>query len=701
MIENDDTSTQPQSISGDVATPAATLQIPVATAPAATGAPATSPQSNPYMSADDVLALRILSTPQLSPDGSRIAFAAQQSDAAQNATSSAIWLVNARGGKGETPRQLTNLENTVHDTTPCWSPDGQTLAFLSDRSGSVQIHLLSMQGGEARQLSQLSQGVSEYTWRPDGAALLAHSPWKAGDDQQQPDTSATSVVYTRLDEQWDGLGFKHGRYQQLWLLPLDGEAARLTAEPVDIINACWSPDGTEIAFCANRRSDPDLSASAALWVLNVASGQMRRLSPETGLAQMPAWSPDGQTIAYYYSEDQSEASNISPWIVNAHDASAPRPATSGSQELTCLQLIIDELHLITLSRPQWYPDNTSLLVTVQQRGQLHLYRIDTRDDKVIQLTSGNGCYLDPHMSQDGQTITAIRADWFTPGDVWAMDGDGANRRKLTGINDAFLRGRQLVRPRRITWKSFDGLEIEAWLYLPALLEGVKVPLILEIHGGPTLAWGDSYVHEFQMLAGKGYAVLAANPRGSCGYGEEFTRKVLNDWGGDDFRDLMAGIDHVIATEPVDGNRLGIGGLSYGGYMTNWAITQTNRFKAAVSRNGISFLPSASMLSDQTVWFDLGIGSDDRDADTLRRSCSALTFADKITTPLLLLHSENDLRCPFSESLQLFVTLRKRKHTVELVRYPGASHLIDLPDYGTPQQRVDRLRRTVAWFERFV
>jgi len=704
MIENDDMSTQPQPVSGDVAAVAATIQIPAATTPTpAASEPAANaiPQTNPYMSVDDLLALRILSSPRLSPDGSQIAFSAQQSDGGKNSTSSAIWVVNAKGGKGETPRQLTNLENTTHDIMPCWSPDGQSLAFLSDRSGSFQIHLLPLHGGEARQVSRLSQGVSEYSWRPDGAALLAHSPWKAADDRQEPDTSATAVVYTRLDEQWDGMGFRNGRRQQLWLLPLDGEAVRLTAEPVDIVSSCWSPDGTEIAFCANRRSDPDLSASMTLWVLNVASGQMRRLSPETGLAQMPAWSHDGQSIAYYYCEDQTEASNISPWIVDAHGQGAPRPAASTTQELTCLEWMVDELHFTPLDRPHWYPDNASLLVTVQQRGQVHLSRIDMQHDRVTQLTSGNGCYLNPHISQDGQTITAIRADWFTPGDVWAMDGDGANRRKLTGVNDTFLRARQLVRPKRVTWQSFDGLEIEGWLYLPTLPEGVKAPLILEVHGGPTLAWGDSYVHEFQVLAGKGYAVLAANPRGSTGYGEEFTRKVLNDWGGDDFRDLMAGIDHVIATEPVDANRLGIGGLSYGGYMTNWAITQTNRFKAAVSRNGISFLPSAALLSDQSIWFDMAMGSDDRDPDTLRRSCSALTFADNITTPLLLLHSENDLRCPFSESLQLFVTLRKRKHTVELVRYPGVSHLIDWPGFGTPQQRADRLRRTVEWFGRFV
>ena len=704
MIENDDTSTQPQPITDDGAIAAATIQIPAAqaaTTPATTSTPETNPHTFPYMSVDDLLELRILSAPRLSPDGTQIAFAAQQSDAGKNATSSSIWLVNATGGKGDTARQLTNLENAAHDTLPCWSPDGKTLAFLSDRGGSTQIYLLSIAGGEARQLSRLSQDVSEYNWRPDGTALLAHSPWKAADEQQQPDSSTTSIVFTRLDEQWDDVGFKHGRHQQLWLISLDGKATRLTSEPVDIVNSCWSPGGTEIAFCTNRRPDPDLSASAALWVLNVSSGQMRRLSPETGLAQMPAWSPDGQRLAYYYSEDQTEASNISPWFVDAQGQNTPRPAASSALELTCLETLVDELHNIMLSRPQWYPDNASLLVTVQQRGQVHLYRIDTRDDTVTQLTSGNGCYLNPHLSNDGQTITAIRADWFTPGDIWAMDGEGANRRKLTSFNDTSLRGRQLVRPRRITWKSFDEQDIEGWLYLPTLPEGLKAPLILEVHGGPTLAWGDSYVHEFQVLAGKGYAVLAANPRGSTGYGEEFTRKILNDWGGDDFRDLMAGIDHVIATEPVDENRLGIGGLSYGGYMTNWAITQTRRFNAAVSRNGISFLPSASILSDQTVWFDLGMGSDDRDADTLRRSCSALTFADNITTPLLLLHSENDLRCPFSESLQLFVALRKRKQTVELVRYPGVRHLIDWPEYGTPHQRVDRLRRTIEWFGRYV
>jgi dipeptidyl aminopeptidase/acylaminoacyl peptidase len=283
-----------------------------------------------------------------------------------------------------------------------------------------------------------------------------------------------------------------------------------------------------------------------------------------------------------------------------------------------------------------------------------------------------------------------------------MDSSGENGHKLTGVNDILLRSRQLVRPKRITWQSFDGQEIEGWLYLPPLQQGVKAPLILEIHGGPSLAWGDSYVHEFQVLAGKGYAVLAANPRGSAGYGEEFCKKSLNDWGGNDFRDLMAGIDHVLATEPVDGTRLGIGGLSYGGYMTNWAITQTNRFKAAVSRNGISSLFTSGLLSDQTIGFDYVMsGTGSESGQSFQQSRSALTFADNITTPLLLLHADNDLRCPFSESYQLFVVLRKRKHTVELVRYPGVSHLIDLPDCGTPKQRADRLHRTVEWFERFV
>jgi len=428
---------------------------------------------------------------------------------------------------------------------------------------------------------------------------------------------------------------------------------------------------------------------------------MRRLTPEEGAAQMPAWSPDGQTIAYYYSADQTGTSNTSPWVINAHGNSAPRPAASSTRDFTCLRFVIDELHTIFLGRPLWFPDSQSLLITVQERGQVHLYRVDIEHDLVVQLTSGNGCYIAPQLSQDGQTIAMVRTDWFTPGDIWSMDSNGENRRKLTGVNDGLLRSRQLVRPKRITWQSFDGLEIEGWLYLPPVVEGAKAPLILEIHGGPSLAWGDSYVHEFQVLAGKGYAVLAANPRGSTGYGEAFCQKSLHDWGGNDFRDLMAGIDHVITTEPVDGTRLGIGGLSYGGYMTNWAITQTNRFKAAVSRNGISYLPGVRLLSDESLSFDYVMDEAGSDNAALQQNRSALTFADRITTPLLLLHADNDLRCPFSESLQLFVTLRKRKHMVELVRYPGVSHLIDWPEFGTPGQRTDRLRRTAAWFERFV
>ncbi len=697
MIENEDNATVPRPVTlDDVATSPATIQVPAVQT--VTAAPA-----NPYVTVDDLLALHIAGDPQLSPDGSLIAFTVHQCNAETNITSSATWLVESKAGKTQAPRQLTSAEpGKHHDVAPRWSPDGQFLAFLSDRSGSMQLYLLPLQGGEARQVSDLSQGITEYSWRPDSTALLAHSAWKPADDQNVPDTSTTSLVYTRLDEQFDGLGYKHGRHQQLWLISLDdGTTTRLTSEPVDLVQSCWSPDGDEIAFCANRRPDPDLSTSMALWVLTLATGQMRRLTPEEGAAQMPAWSPDGQTIAYYYSADQTGTSNTSPWVINAHGNSAPRPAASSTRDFTCLRFVIDELHTIFLGRPLWFPDSQSLLITVQERGQVHLYRVDIEHDQVVQLTSGNGCYIAPQLSQDGQTIAMVRTDWFTPGDIWSMDSNGENRRKLTGVNDGLLRSRQLVRPKRITWQSFDGLEIEGWLYLPPVVEGAKAPLILEIHGGPSLAWGDSYVHEFQVLAGKGYAVLAANPRGSTGYGEAFCQKSLHDWGGNDFRDLMAGIDHVITTEPVDGTRLGIGGLSYGGYMTNWAITQTNRFKAAVSRNGISYLPGVRLLSDESLSFDYVMDEAGSDNAALQQNRSALTFADRITTPLLLLHADNDLRCPFSESLQLFVTLRKRKHMVELVRYPGVSHLIDWPEFGTPGQRTDRLRRTAAWFERFV
>ncbi|QBD78178.1 hypothetical protein EPA93_20120 [Ktedonosporobacter rubrisoli] len=649
----------------------------------------------PYLNVEDLLSLEIVSEPQISPNGSWIAFTVQSCHAETNTTSSAIWLVSSQGGKKEPARQITAGNN--HDSTPRWSPDGQTLAFLSNRTGTSQIYLLPLNGGEARQLSNLPQGISSYSWRPDGKLLLATSAWKPGDDKADPtDANELVYLYTRLDELQNGTGHLQGRHEQLWLIPLQGNAMRLTSEPVDLLQSSWSPDGTEIAFSANRRPLPDLSISKALWVLTVATGQMRRLTPEEGLAQEPAWSPDGQSIAYLYTPDQTEAGNVHPWVVAADGKSAPHPAVTGAEELACQEWIFDELRTEWLSRPQWYPDSKSFLVTAQTHGQVHLYRIELGNNKISQLTSGNGRYLSPQLSRNGQLLALIRADWFTPGDIWSMGSDGQGLRKLTRINDVFLQKHQLIRPKRISWHSIDGQEIEGWLYLPALPEGVKAPLILAPHGGPALAWGDGYVHEFQVLAGKGYAVLAPNPRGSTGYGEDFSRKILNDWGGIDFQDLMAGLDHVIATEAIDANRLGINGTSYGGYMTNWAITQTQRFKAAVSRNGLSSIATASLLSDQPVWLPLSM-----EDPALQQARSPLTFADRISTPLLLLHAEDDLACPFSESLQLFVALRKRKHPVELVRYRQASHLMDWPTVGMPQQRVDRLRRTLAWFERFL
>ena len=694
--------------------PTPILSTPAANVPSTTSAPvapiAQQPvpaiQPNPFLAVEDLAAIQLVGEPQVSPDGLLIAYTLLKSNLPGNHARATIWLVPAitgTSGKLQAPRQLTASE--FHSTTPRWSPDGRWLAFLSNRSGSMQAYLLSLSGGEARQVSFLTQAVTDFAWRPDGHGLLLQSPWKIEDDESDQPDEATVQIWTRLDETWDGAGYKHGRHEHLWLLDVEDEqpASRLTFEPVDHLQGCWSPDGKEIAFCGNRRTASDLSVSAALWVLNLASGRMRRLTPIEGLAMQPAWSADGKWLAYYYATSQDETVNIVPWIVEANGGSAPRPATTTSQSQTSLEAFVDGLHLNDLSRPCWYPDNTSLMVTVQARGQVHINRLYINTNHEEPLTTGNGCYLSPHLSANGRTIAAVRTDWFTPGDIWAMAGNGANRRRLSGVNDALFRSRQLVRPKKVSWRSFDNLEIEGWLYLPALPPGQRAPLVLEVHGGPTLAWAESYVHEFQVLAGLGYAVLAANPRGSAGYGEDFCRKVIDDWGGDDWRDLLLGLDHVIATEPVDGSRLAITGSSYGGYMTCWAISQSKRFKAAVARNPITSLQTASPLSDQWLWFDLIMGTPNapQNPEALRRARSPLTFANAITTPLLLIHATDDLRCPPGESRQLFNALRRRQHQVELALYPGVSHLLDLPGYGTPRQRVDRLRRSVDWIKKYL
>jgi dipeptidyl aminopeptidase/acylaminoacyl peptidase len=663
-------------------------------------------EHHPFISIEDLAALQLVGEPRVSPDGLLIAYTLTCSDLAENAENTTIWLVPAvpaANGKNQPARQLT--ADMFSAMLPRWSPDGHTLAFVSNRTGSMQIFALSLNGGEARQVSDLPQSVTDFYWRPDGRALVVQSPWKATDEQPGAEDESTVQIWTRLDETEDGAGYKQGRHQHLWLLDLEQglSPTRLTSEPINHTQVCWSPDGTELAFCANRRTDPDLSVSVALWILNLASGHMRRLSPVDGLAMQPAWSPDGRWLAFYYAADLTETANVVPWIVEANGQSAPRPATTASQSQTGVEFIVDGLHFSPMSSPCWYHDSTSLLVHVQTHGQIHLNRLYINTDHEEPLTAGNGCYLNSHMSANGRTIAALRTDWFTPGDIWAMAGNGANRRRLTAVNDALIRQRQVIRPKKISFRSFDNLEIEGWLYLPILAAGERAPLVLDVHGGPTLAWAESYVHDFQVLAGLGYAVLAVNPRGSVGYGEEFCRKILSDWGGDDYRDLMLALDHVIATEQVDGSRLAITGASYGGYMTCWAISQNKRFKAAVAQNAVTSLLTSGLLSDQGLWFDLSMGGEEQgpDPETLRRSCSPMTFADAITTPLLLIHSTDDMRCPVSEAKQLFSALRRRQHPVELALYPGVSHLLDYPGFGSPKQRVDRLHRSVAWFKRHV
>src|SRR5579883_112637 len=391
MIDDEEQTTQrPTSPGPSEDEHAATIQVTPIQAPAANVAPL------PFMESEDLLSLKVVSDPQISPNGELIAFTLLTCNADRNTTSSAIWLANSKSTRLNPPRQVSSGE--AHDTQPRWSPDGRWLTFLSDRSGTPQIYVLSRQGGEARQISFLKQGVTEYSWRYDSQILLAHSAWKPEDEHDDGHAESGTRLYTRLGGLWDGKGDKEGRYQQLWLLPLEGSALRLTSEPVDLEQSCWSPDGTEIVFCANRRSDPDLSVSMALWVLTVSTGQMRRLTPEEGLAQVPAWSPDGQSIAYLYTPDQTETGNMSPYLVSAQGDTPPRPAIADAEQLTCQTWIIDELRDEWLAPPVWYSDRKALLVPVQERGQVHLYRLELEANTATRLTSGNGRYVSPQIS---------------------------------------------------------------------------------------------------------------------------------------------------------------------------------------------------------------------------------------------------------------------------------------------------------------
>ena len=596
--------------------------------------------------------------------------------------------------EGAQPEALTP---GPHDSAPEWSAGG-ALAFIRKADHRRQVFVIPAGGGEARQVTAVPEGVGSYRWSPDGSRIAFTTQVLADedgvvDDPRPPESSEqtrrapVARIARRLDYKFDGKGYFDGRRSHLFVVDAaGGEPQRLTTGSWDVGAFSWAPDGERLAVTGNADPEGDRTIESHIYEVRLDGGVRQLVGGR--IVEAVEWSPDPDRLAFVAPLRLEGGLFDRLWFLDVNSGEA-RCVTEDLDRSVGDGLITDMRagHDLPL---RWSPDAQRVAFLSTERGRTGVLVVDSAGG-VEEPVRGRRRVYDFDWRGDG--FTYLASDTDGPGDLFAGD------RRLTQLN-GWLRERYVAQPEHLELRAPDGWDLEGWLLKPDGFDPAgQYPLVLEVHGGPHGAYGWAFFHEFQVLAGTGLCVLYLNPRGSDGYGESFMRAVVRDWGGADFQDLMAGLEQVVERGFVDPARLGIGGGSYGGFMTNWAVGQTDRFAAAVAMRSISNLVSDYGQNDIVPWSQLEMGPAPwPDLDELWRR-SPIRYVQNVRTPLLLTHGEMDLRCPISQAEEMFGALRLLGRTVELARFPDESH--DLSRGGRPDRRVERLNRIAGWFAKYL
>ncbi|MEK5164251.1 S9 family peptidase [Paenibacillus sp. FSL R5-0527] len=659
------------------------------------------------LTSEDLFNLRAVNDPQISPDGSRIAYVESIMDRHTNKYKSRIWVVSTSGN--DEPRPLTS--GLELDYAPRWSPDGQFISFISGRSGSRQLWIMRNNGEEPRLFSHVGNVAGVPVWSPDGRTIACIIRLSAGDKEREEEQalnprarfSQNVLVIDQLRYKLDSVGFLVNKNWHLFTVQVKGTQRgvfqQLTFGNNNFSSPAWSPDGRFIAVAGNRISArTELDLVNDIWVIPSGGGVARRLTRSAGPAIYPSWSPDGRFIAYIGHDRKSGYyTNRGIWIVPL-DGGEPRELTVGFKYPVGDYAIKDFLGIEQPGvTPHWSPDGKSIFMNVSANGTVHLWRFSVPDGQGKQLTHGELVIYNLSFSL-GTRRAAMAVTAFTlPNDIWVgeITEESVNQRRITRVNRNWLDHVKLARPTRFTFRSPGGPEEEGWILHPPYSTGEKHPGILQIHGGPSAMYGYVFFFEFQLLASNGFAVIFVNPRGSMGYGQELADAIRGDWGNHDYADLMAAVDTALSRGTLDPGRLGVAGGSYGGYMTNWIVTQTNRFKAAVSMRGISNLYSFFGTSDGGFLRAEEYGGPPWELPKSYLRRSPISFVDKVKTPLLLIHSDRDFRVPIEQGEQFYTALKFLQRKVRMVRFLTETH--ELSREGEPWHRVVRLDHILQWF----
>lgn len=657
--------------------------------------------------AEDLFIMKWPSDPQVSPDGQSVVFVVKHvvEEEGKKSYSSRIWMY--RDGK---VFQFTSGSKT--DSSPKWSPDGRLIAFLSDRGkDKMQVYVIPAQGGEARQVTHFKDGCFEFAWAPDGKRLAVVT--LAGEEPQEPKTDVRLV--TRLRYKLNGKGFLSEKTAQIFVVDLDGlSQVQITDGVWDSREPAWSPDGSQIAFISARFPEADLSSIRDVYVVNADGKNLRRITNQDAALSSPSWSPDGKWIACYGHDNAYRGATV-PGICLVEVESGKVNFITRKYSLGVGEAAGSDVVQSPLSRPAWASDSSSVYFSALYHGRTHIYRISVSGGEPEQITGGD-CVVYGWSKAGGSpeiaccaTSPALIGDVFllskiggSSAEVRPLEGfKGYSVKRLTRLNEKYEANTILSVPEEVWVTSKDGTKIQTWVMKPVgIQEGKKYPLILEIHGGPHAAYGYSFFHEFQFLASRGYGVIYGNPRGSTGYGQEFVAATHHDWGGKDYMDIMAIADYALTLPWVDSSRMGVTGGSYGGYMTNWIVGHTRRFKAAVSARSTSNRFSQFGTSDAAYTNgDFEFDGDPWDNPMAYLERSPIMYVRNVETPIMLLHSEEDLRCPISQAEEFFVALKKLNKEVCMVRFPGENH--ELSRSGRPDHRITRLEYIAAWFDRYL
>jgi dipeptidyl aminopeptidase/acylaminoacyl peptidase len=661
----------------------------------------------------DLYSFRWVADPRVSPGGeARVVFTQVSVNARRDGYNTALWIVPLSGGA---PRQLTA---GPHDSSPRWSPDGKRIAFLRavERDGRPQppqLFLLSMEGGEGRQITDLPKGVSNPVWSPDGRTIAFSSTTTGADlkpkEPNAPEPSDVRVI-TRASYRMNSSGYlQFDRPAHIWTVPAGdtiAKAAQITSGEFAASEFLWSRDGSELIYTTNRDEDPAYRLpSVEVWSAPAGGGPPRRIAALDGRAGGLSLSPDGRRLAFVSSLNQPVRSYSQPdlFVLELAPGSSARNLTA-EYDFDIAAGLAGDQHPPrgnARSNPQWSADGRYVYTVATEEGRANLVRVEARSGKVEKVTNAtHEVYAFDFAPGQPQGIAAIA----TPtriGDLFTVDLESGQSTPTTDVNRALFSELKLSEPEMIWYKSFDGRRIQAWVQGPPDWDrSRKYPLILNIHGGPHAAYGYTFSHEFQWMAAKGYLVLYPNPRGSTSYGQEFGNIIQYRYPGDDHKDLMAGVDELIARGWADPDRLGITGGSGGGLLTNWAITQTDRFKAAVSQRSIAdwrdFWYTADFTLFHPTWFRDAPWKEEADF----KARSPITYVEKITTPLMLIEGEADLRTPpGAGGEQMFRALKYLKRPVVMVQFPGESH--ELSRSGKPRHRVERLQHILSWFDKYL